>query len=133
MAAQDRKTLDTGSSLELFAKRLGQIGHLVEIGFAPLVDPAEELGGTEALLTQLVAERSQPLEVEIKQIGCHCMRGSRKINERRCSGWGRRKRFRRQRFQRRRNRARRWHRCCQRSQHGWCRRRPSSGRWRPSV
>jgi hypothetical protein len=40
-----------------------------EVARAALVDPAEQLGGAKALLAQRLAERGQPLEVEIEQVG----------------------------------------------------------------
>src|SRR5690606_26178511 len=53
---------------QLGAQRLGQVGHLAEVARAALVDPAEQLRGAEALLAQALAERSQPLEVEVEQV-----------------------------------------------------------------
>ena len=58
---------------ELVAQRLRQVGHLGEVAGAPLVDPAEQLRGAEALFAQRVAERGQTLQIEIEQVGRHRM------------------------------------------------------------
>ena len=130
LAREHRQRRDVTDAGELVAQAARQVGHLGEIGRTALVDPTEQLGGAEALFTELFAKRSQAVEVEIEQVGGHVMAWSRiSASTRSCRG--RRKRFPRQRFQGRRSRARRWRRCCRRSRRGWCQRRLSWGRWRP--
>jgi len=65
----DRQGLHASGGRELLAQRLRQICHLGEVAGATLVDPAEQLRGAEFLLAEFFAERSQPLEIEIEQIG----------------------------------------------------------------
>ena len=62
------------ADLELFAQRLGQIGHLVEVLCAFLVDPAKQLGGSETLLPEPLTKNGQTVEIEIKQVGRHVLR-----------------------------------------------------------
>ena len=49
--------------LKLEAEVARQIGHLVDIADAAVMNPAKQLGGAKPLLTQFFAERRQPLEV----------------------------------------------------------------------
>ena len=41
---------------------------------APLMDPAKQLGGAEALFAQRFAKRGQTFQVEVEEVGRHCMR-----------------------------------------------------------
>jgi hypothetical protein len=38
---------------------------------ALLVDPAKQLGGTEALLAQALTKNGQTVEIKVKQVGRH--------------------------------------------------------------
>jgi hypothetical protein len=59
---------------ELLAQRLGQIAHLIKIRSAPLVNPAEQLGGPKTLFTQTVAKNGQTFQVEFEKVGRHRVR-----------------------------------------------------------
>jgi hypothetical protein len=53
---------------ELLAQALGQIGHLLEILRAALMQPAQHLPGAIGFLADGLEPGSQPLEIEIEQI-----------------------------------------------------------------
>ena len=57
-----------GAALELFAQRLRQIGHAVEVGGAVLVDPALQLLGAKRLLAQAGAIGDEPGGVEVEKV-----------------------------------------------------------------
>jgi hypothetical protein len=65
---------DRRAGLELFAQRLGQVGHVVEIRRAELVDPALQLLGAERLLPQLGAVSDELRGIEVQQVGESCHR-----------------------------------------------------------
>ena len=56
---------------QFFAQRFGQVGHRLEIGFAFLVNPAEQLGRAKALLAELFAKGSQAFQIVVKKVGGH--------------------------------------------------------------
>src|SRR6185437_14916492 len=93
--ADHSQAFESGDTLQLAAKRFGQIRHLIEVGRTFLMDPAKQLGGAKALFTQLLAERSQALEVIIQQVdGVHTSSMSlAQLSVRTRSVRGRRKRF----------------------------------------
>src|SRR5450830_114932 len=63
--------LDLRGNLQLLAQGLGKIAHVIKVGCAFLMNPAKQLNGAIALLTQLFAKNSQTIKVVIKQIGRH--------------------------------------------------------------
>jgi hypothetical protein len=56
---------------ELLAQGLGQITHLFKIRSAPLVDPAEQLGGSKTLFAQALTKNGQTFQVEFEKVGRH--------------------------------------------------------------
>ena len=72
MVADDGRRAHFGAGLELFAQRLGQVGHVVEVGDAELVDPALQLFGAERLLSQLGAVGDELRGIEVQQVGESC-------------------------------------------------------------
>ena len=56
---------------ELFPKRFGQVGHRLEIGFAFLMNPAEQLGGPKTFFAQPFAKSDQPVQIVAEEISCH--------------------------------------------------------------
>jgi hypothetical protein len=68
MLGNDVQAANDGSAAELFAQRLGQVGHLREVRRALLVDPAEQLGRTKFLFAQLLAVGGQAWQIETEQV-----------------------------------------------------------------
>ena len=63
--------LDTSPGRQLFAKRPGQIGHLIKSGCTLLMNPAKQLRGPEALFSEFFAIPGQPLKVQIEKVDRH--------------------------------------------------------------
>lgn len=94
--------------LELLAQRFGQVAHQIEIGSAPLVDPAEQLSGSKTLFAQPLTKNGQTIQIKFKKVGRHGARSRESrdaisVSKRSCQR--RRKRLQRQQFQERQNRA----------------------------
>jgi len=62
---------DVRVRLELLAQRLGQIAHQIEVGSAPLVNPAEQLGGSKTLFAQTLTKNGQTIQIKFKKVGRH--------------------------------------------------------------
>jgi hypothetical protein len=62
---------DMRMGFEFLAQRLGQIAHLIEIRSAPLVYPAEQLGGPKAFFAQTLAKNGQTIQVKFEKVGRH--------------------------------------------------------------
>ena len=64
----DRRRSNDGAPGELVAQRARQVAHGGEIALAPLVYPAEQLHGAEALFAQRLAPGGKCLLVKVKQV-----------------------------------------------------------------
>ena len=69
LLGEDFQAFNAGLGGELFAQRLGQIGHLGKVGRPALVNPAKQLRGAKRFFPQLLAIRNQAWEIKIQKIG----------------------------------------------------------------
>src|SRR5690606_4022384 len=76
---------DVRALLQLGAKRLAEVGHFLEIGDVPVVDPLHDLVRTETLLAELFGkEVLKPRTIEVKEVLLgrglgHCVSGVRHL------------------------------------------------------